>query len=639
MTTRSKLTIWIVGLLLAANSIIALATLFHLRRDFTGEVQTRVRLDLNSARRVYTDAIRDRQEFLRGVALDASLAKALAEGRPEFAAETFRSLPLAGEFDTLVLLDASGTVLHRVHNVGARGDSLRDHPLVLRALKTGRPVSGTVVTPATALATESRLIAQAAAISPPESGGPPAPDPVVRDGMFIATAIPICVGERVVGALLGATLLNGHNELVDLIKDDVFQGGLFEGREIGTTTLFLGDVRIATNVRTADGRRAVGTRLSDEVRRRVIDSGQPWADRAYVVNDWYITAYEPIRDPDDRVIGALYVGLLERPFRRALDLNTQVILLTMGLTTAASFVLVLFVLRHLLGPVDRIILMCRRIIGGDLTARTDARPPGDMGLVCQAIDSMVDAVADRERRLKEYAQKTITESEKLASVGRLAAGVAHEINNPLTGVLTFAHLMREEGKLGPKERDDLGVIIHETERVREIVRGLLDFARQRPTHKAEFDINEMVRHTLKLVGSQREFDPITIRHECGEDPLTLNGDRSQLQQVLLNLCFNACEAMEGGGLLTVRTGRENGGVRIEVRDTGHGIARADIERIFEPFFTTKAVGKGTGLGLSISYGIVQKHGGTFEVDSELGKGSTFVVTLPDKTEAPRTPPP
>ncbi|MCC6352905.1 MAG: cache domain-containing protein [Verrucomicrobiae bacterium] len=639
MTTRSKLTIWLIGLLLAANSIIALATVFHLRRDFKAEVQRRVRLDLNSARRVYTDTMRDRQEFLRGVAIDGSLARALHEGKAEFAAETFRSLPIGGEFDLLLLLDASGTVLFRAHNPGLRGDSLRDDPLVGRALATRRPASGTILFPASALLRESARVAAAATVAPPEADAAPRGAPVVSDGMLIATAVPISFEEHVVGALLGATLLNGHNDLVDLIKDDVFQGDTFEGREIGTTTLFLGDVRIATNVRTGDGRRAVGTRLSDEVRRRVIDNGQPWADRAFVVNDWYITAYEPIRDPSARVIGALYVGLLERPFRRALDINTQVILVTMGLTTAASFVLVLFVLRHLLGPVDRIIGMSRRIIGGDLTARTDVRPPGDMGLVCQAIDAMVDAVADRERRLKEYAQRTITESEKLASVGRLAAGVAHEINNPLTGVLSFAHLLREEGQLAEKDRHDLDIIIHETERVREIVRGLLDFARQRPTHKAEFDVNEMVRHTLKLVGSQREFERVEVRQEFAADPLSLNGDRSQLQQVLLNLCFNACEAMEGGGHLTVRTARQNGNVRIEVRDTGHGIARADIERIFEPFFTTKAVGKGTGLGLSISYGIVQKHGGTFEVDSELGKGSTFVVTIPDRADAVAAPTP
>lgn len=637
MTTRSKLTFWFVGLLLAANSIIALATVFQLRRDFTREVQTRVRLDLNSARRVYTDTIHNRQEFLRGVALDAHLAQALGDGRTEIAVETFRTMPLNAEFDTLSLVDAKGTVLHRIHNPGVFGDSLYSYPLVHRTLTSGQPASGTIVRDAAALARESPRLAQAAAIAPLEANGSARATPLLSDGMLIATAIPIRHRDATVGALIGATLLNGHDELVDLIKDDVFQGESFEGHEIGSTTLFLGDVRIATNVRTADGRRATGTRLSEQVRRRVIEQGLPWADRAFVVNDWHITAYEPIRDPDDRVIGALYVGLLERAFRQKLDLTTQVILVPMGLTTVASLMLVIFVIPRLLGPVDRIISMCRRIVGGDLTARTDSRPPGEMGLVCQAIDAMVDAVADRERRLKEYTHKTIKESEKLASIGRLAAGVAHEINNPLTGVLSFAHLLREEGTLGERERQDIDVIIHETERVREIVRGLLDFARQRPTHWAEFDFNEMVRHTIKLVRSQKEFNGITIHDDFAEDPLSLNGDRSQLQQVVLNLCFNACEAMSGGGRLTIRTAREDGGVRLEVQDTGHGIPQSDIERIFEPFYTTKVVGKGTGLGLSISYGIVQKHGGTFDVQSEPGKGSTFTVTLPNRPGATESP--
>lgn len=639
MTTRSKLALWFVGLVLAANAIIAFATFARLRKDFAAEIQNRVRLDLNSARRVYTEAIRSRQEFLRGVAINPALAEALARGWSTMDADALAHITDEGQFDALTLLDASGTVLHRFQNPGAQGDSLRGHPLVRRALDTAIPASGTLAIAAPALARENPSLEEAAAIAPPHPAESVHQEPAVRDGMLIAAAVPVTREGRVVGVLLGSTLLNGHNELVDLIKDDVFQGETFEGREIGTTTLFLGDVRIATNVRTAAGDRAVGTRLSEEVRRRVLDTGQPWADRAYVVNDWYITAYEPIRDPDDRVVGALYVGLLERPFRRTLDTKAQLIVLTMGLTTAASFVLILFVLRHLLGPVDRIILMSRRIIGGDLTARTDSRPPGDMGLVCQAIDAMVDAVADRERRLKEYAEKRITESEKLASVGRLAAGVAHEINNPLTGVLTFAHLLREEGQFSEKERGDLDVIIRETERVREIVRGLLDFARQRPTHKADFDANEMVRQTLKLVGSHKEFGAIHIHQDSPEDPIILNGDRSQLQQVLINLCFNACEAMADGGRLTVRTARDGGTIRIEVRDTGHGIPREDVERIFEPFFTTKAVGKGTGLGLSISYGIIQKHGGTIAVDSEPGKGSAFAISLPADAPPEPTPPP
>ena len=256
MTTRSKLTFWFVGLLLAANSIIALATVFQLRRDFTREVQTRVRLDLNSARRVYTDTIRNRQEFLSGVALDTPLAQALRDGRAQIAVETFRTLPLNAEFDTLSLVDAKGTVLHRIHNPDAFGDSLQDHPLVRRALASGQPASGTIVRDAAALARESPRLARAAAIAPFEANDPARATPLLSDGMLIATAIPIRHGNTTVGALIGATLLNGHDELVDLIKDDVFQGESFEGREIGSTTLFLGDVRIATNVRTADGRRA-----------------------------------------------------------------------------------------------------------------------------------------------------------------------------------------------------------------------------------------------------------------------------------------------------------------------------------------------------------------------------------------------
>jgi len=219
-------------------------------------------------------------------------------------------------------------------------------------------------------------------------------------------------------------------------------------------------------------------------------------------------------------------------------------------------------------------------------------------------------------------------SEKLAAVGRLAAGVAHEINNPLTGVLTFAHLLREKENLDEQDRQDLDLVIRETQRAGEIVRRLLDFSRETPPAKERLDLNEVIRETIRLLGNQKAFRQVTVRENLLENLPEIKGDASQLEQVLLNLCLNACEAMPDGGTLSVTTAVRDQEVLLKVSDTGCGISEDHLDHIFEPFFTTKPVGKGTGLGLSVSYGIVREHGGALEVESREGQGTTFTIILP-----------
>jgi two-component system NtrC family sensor kinase len=296
--------------------------------------------------------------------------------------------------------------------------------------------------------------------------------------------------------------------------------------------------------------------------------------------------------------------------------------------TLAGLLLVFFVTKLVLGPVGRVVAMSHQVSAGDLSARVKIRPPGEMGLLCQAIDQMADALLAHEEQLKLATRRQIGRTEKLASIGRLAAGVAHEINNPLTGVLTFAYLMREKPNMDQQDREDLNLIIHETTRAADIVRGLLDFARERAALKERLEINEVICRTTRLIRNQKLFDQIVIEEDLKDGLPEVDGDMNQLQQVFLNLSLNACEAMPGGGKLTITSRSEAGKVLVTLADSGCGIKREHFDKIFEPFFTTKPVGKGTGLGLSVSYGIIQQHGGTLEVESEEGKGTTFTILLP-----------
>lgn len=630
MTVRLKLTMAFIAVVFVANALLSLFTVKHFGQVWLGEVQSRVRLDLNSAREAYHNHIKGIARFLEATVLDERIADAL---RDDDLWELERLLGVAyqrGGMDMLTAVAPTGQVRLRVHAPAQRGDDVWDNPLISAAIAQKTPVWGTVVLSRKELELEGgNLTTRARFMLLPTPAAKPTEEEFRTDGMVVAAVVPIFDSEgQLLGVLYGGDLLNRCYEIVDQIKAEVFGRQIFEGREVGTVTIFQDDLRVSTNVTHEDGTRAVGTRLSQEVYDKVLKQGEVWEDRAFVVNDWYITAYEPIRDPTDRVIGALYVGQLEAPFLHQEQTIVGTFLLMMSLTTVTSLVLLFFVTMLVLRPIGRIITMSRKVIRGDMTARVDIRPPGEMGRLCQAINAMADAVSLREAQLKLATRKHIGRAEKLASVGRLSAGIAHEINNPLTGILTFAHLLRDKENMTVEDKSDIQVIISETTRVSEIVSGLLDFARERPSQKESLDINQVVERTLRLVSSQKQMERVTVLQDLASDLPPVNGDANQLEQVLLNLALNAMEAMPGGGTLEIRTLARGSRVVITVRDTGCGIKDEHLDEVFEPFFTTKAVGTGTGLGLSVSYGIIEQHDGNLEVESEEGKGTMIKIILP-----------
>jgi two-component system NtrC family sensor kinase len=225
-------------------------------------------------------------------------------------------------------------------------------------------------------------------------------------------------------------------------------------------------------------------------------------------------------------------------------------------------------------------------------------------------------------------QKTLVEQQKLASVGQLAAGVAHEINNPLTTILTTAMLIQEDMDPDDPNYQELDTIAKETLRCRKIVTSLLDFARQSKPAKAPHDINKVVRESMALTRKQAAFKDVAFEAVLSEQLPMLNIDKDQIQQCLINLALNGIEATDPGGKIrfTSRLVPEKEQVEITVSDTGRGMPEKALDRIFEPFFTTKE--SGTGLGLAITHGIIQQHGGSIDVQSNLGEGTTFTIRLP-----------
>jgi two-component system NtrC family sensor kinase len=265
---------------------------------------------------------------------------------------------------------------------------------------------------------------------------------------------------------------------------------------------------------------------------------------------------------------------------------------------------------------------------GNWSVRVPVKGYQEMRTLAQSFNVMVGT-------LKET-QEELVQKEKLASVGQLAAGVAHEINNPLGSVLLYADILRKETpEDDQQQQEDLDMIIREATRCKTIVNDLLDFSRQNEVMAQDTNVNELLQELAEEAERQEIYQQITIVSALSEDLPTIQADPLQFRQVFLNLMSNAAEAMPEGGQLTLRTrrGPMEGYITIEVQDTGTGIPEENMSKLFTPFFTTKPIGKGTGLGLAIIYGIVKMHRGQISVQSQEGRGTTFSVVLGEQLPA------
>lgn len=298
----------------------------------------------------------------------------------------------------------------------------------------------------------------------------------------------------------------------------------------------------------------------------------------------------------------------------------------------------------------------RKIASGDLDHNIPVRNEDEFGRVSEtfnkmraalkkSIIEMQDLVQTLELKIEErtrelrIAEAEAARGEKLASVGQLAAGIAHELNNPLTGVLTFTSLLRKKMEDGSPDAEDLDLVIRETKRCASIIKRLLDFAREKVPVKGFFELNHLIEDTVRLVERPALLKNIEIKMHLDADLPDVWGDADLIKQVILNMLVNAEQAINGQGTITVETSMNTivshqagaeppSMVEIAVKDTGCGIPKANLQRIFDPFFTSKDVGKGTGLGLSVSYGIVKAHGGEIRVESVVDAGTTFRIILP-----------
>jgi two-component system NtrC family sensor kinase len=632
-STRSKLIASFLGVCLLVGAVSLFIGVQLLYKAVLSEATNRVRLDLNTAREIYQTRIKTMRIPLSTTVLGPGFRLALENKEIPDLVSRLERLARNAELDFAGIVTKEGTTLCKIGKGSAANKSLEvANPITKCVIDRMVPVSGTVILNKEFLAAEDPELAERAKVRfIPTPRAAPRDEKEETSGMALAAGIPIFENDEFLGVIYGGALLTRSTDIVDTVRDTVFQHETYKGRSIGTATIFFNDLRISTNVLTPEGKRAIGTRVSKEVKDSVLTEGKKWTDRAFVVNDWYITAYEPIEDIFGERVGMLYVGVLEAKYvdmrRNALSILVIITVAGMILAIGLGYILA----DKIMNPVHRLIKASQQVSEGDLTPDIGTVSKDEIGVLQKTFLDMVAAMGRRTAA----AENQILQSEKQASVGRLAAGVAHEINNPLTGVLTYTHMLLRRRDIPDDIRADLEVIADATERVRTIVKGLLEFSRQTKLTPEPTQVNHLISSAISLVENQALVKGVSIKFNPGENLPMVVLDRGQFQSVLLNIIINALDATEPGdniniytatGLSASDSGRK--GVEITIADTGSGIPPENLDKLFDPFFTTKEVGKGTGLGLSVSLGIVQRHGGTIRVQSEVGKGTRFFVWLP-----------
>ncbi|RXH29025.1 MULTISPECIES: cache domain-containing protein [Bradyrhizobium] len=537
-----------------------------------------------------------------------------------------------------------------------------DWPIIMAALSGEVAATGVDIFGNDELAAISPALAERARLDlVPTPNAVPTDRSTETRGMVVHAASRAMLPDGRAAALVGGTLLNQNLEFIDTINDLVYRAASLPEGSQGTATLFLDDVRISTNVRLFEGRRALGTRVSAAVRSAVLGEGRTWLDSAFVVNDWYISAYEPLVDSYGKRVGMLYVGFLEKPFSEAKYQTLLIIIAAFIAITAATVPIFLRWATSIFMPLERVTATIAEVERGNLSARTKMPVSGDeIGRVAVHLDGLLDQIQERDRQLREWNEelnvrvlertrdlehanlkleattKQLIMSEKLAAIGEITAGVAHEINNPIAVMQGNLDVIRSVfGADADKAKVEFRLLDEQIHRISQIVTKLLQFAR--PEEYAGYVERHapasVISDCLPLVQHLLNKTEIAVVRDDRANRLVLM-NRNELQQVLVNLIVNAIHAMPDGGTLTLRSfdAERDGhqGVAIEVADTGIGMSAEVIEKIFDPFYTTKRR-QGTGLGLSISQTLIKRQGGQITAESHLGSGSTFTMWLPEAT--------
>jgi two-component system NtrC family sensor kinase len=648
VSLRVKMTISFVLIVICGTAISTLIGSRIVTRAMLNEAVKQIRHGLKAADMIYATRLETVRKSVTGAAQTEQLATALGSRNKDSLPRVLARIRDENRLQFLTFVEANRQWTARasqaeVDPTGAIPDPISD---LVKNAAAGKVSAATELFRRETLLKEDPALAERSRITIVPESAAEANRGEINDGMVLIAAAPVNTGSGFMGVLYGGILLNRDEELVSRINEFVFGGNDYANSNAGTVSIFMKDVRIASSALGSSSPPQIGTPTSAEIQQSVLSQGNHFYGRDLISGDWHLTAYEPIRDHLNRIVGILYVGIPENPFLAVRTSMMLTFLLVAGAGVAVVLAITYFITRSMILPLEEMVKASNRIAAGDLDHSVSITSQDEIGILANSFNKMLASIKTMKLELEEWGrtleekvnkrteelvavQMQMAQSEKLASIGRLAAGVAHEINNPLGGILTFSMLALEDCDDDHPLKQSLEVIVKQTLRCRETVKGLLDFARQSSATPSLTEVNSVVDKTLLLLENQTIFQNIRTVRKFSPDLPNVLIDAGQLQQVVINLVINAVDAMEENGVLTMETCKapRTEEILVRVSDTGKGIPEDIMPLIFEPFFTTKKVGKGTGLGLSIVHGIITRVGGKIEVASS-SKGATFTIRLP-----------
>jgi len=611
------------------------------------EAKLRVQMDLNSAWAAF-DEESTRLQMAVGLISQREIVKRalIAPIDSAVVGAQLEELRLRHGLDFLTLIDRRGVVKGGSQKSAPLGESIRRDPVIDGALE-GNVTWGNVLISGADLSRKHPQLAEQAYVRIEETArARPTTKRFEDRGMALEAAIPVLgPDDRINGALYGGILLNRRHALVDRVRHAVFSDTIYEGRPLGTVTIFLWDVRIATNVLKADSTRALGTRVSEEVYRKVLERGERFADRAFVVNDWYLSAYDPIKDPDGQVIGILYVGLLERKY---LDYGSRLTMAFLGI----SFVALLFSVglaftlsARFRRPVVRLVKATRELSAGNLDSRVLVdEGSSEMVELARAFNSMAQSLETRSNQLQQASldlKKAYTEAdEKNRAYLEMLGFVTHELKSPLATIVFAIGSLRDHvlGPLNQSQESLLKACANSADYLHSTIANYLNLSRieegqlhlkpRRVPFRAT-TIDPVIQRLADMAADNR----MTIACDVPYD-LEVTCDADLVVSVLQNLISNALKYGSQGGRIEIRVEKQTGSdtLTVSVFNEGPGFSPEEAKGLFTKFsrfsaehYNTKS---GTGLGLFVSKSIVEKHGGTIWAESEAGAWARFAFTLP-----------
>jgi two-component system NtrC family sensor kinase len=635
MKLQTKFSLGIIIIFTTLAVMIAVLSINYVNTNTIREAENRVRIYMRAAWEIHNGKVAPIRSAAEILAQDQLVKDLLQDPENEqlaaAAQEKLETIRQKKKMDILNLMTLDGTVILRTRFPYNNGDNLTDDPMVKLVILTQQNSTGNVILSLERLDSEgSGLVERSLATSE---------DP---RGMLSGAAVPVMEGGRLIGIVQMGCLLNGSTEEVDRIRDAVFRNEYYQDKPVGTATIFMDDLRISTNVLDKQGRRAVGTRVSREVAEHVLERGLSWTGRAYVVDTWYLSQYDPIRDPDGNIIGMLYVGELEQKYldlrTRAVALNLMVILVGM----IVAFLMFFFIVRGILDPIQKLSEATQHLSNRDLGYRVAIKGENEIASLAASFNQMAEQLELQDREIQRN-QKTLEElNRELKTTNRnymeMLGFVSHELKNPLASAVMSLHTVKGGylGEVNPAQKKSLESVARSLDYFRDMIQNYLDLSR---LEKGELEVNKtQVSLDTQVVapildGLQRELEEkqITVENHIPES-LALNADGNLLKIVYDNLLSNAVKYGREGGKVVLDLQENRDKVTLSVCNDSEGIPPEKQSLLFKKFSrldSPECAGKkGTGLGLYICKEIIEKHQGEIWVDSQMGAWVKFSFTLP-----------